>query len=189
MEMEKNTTCYNCSDGYVSSNANGRVAPYTYSWNTGQTTGNLSGVIARNYSLIVTDPEWLPKSRWNHIGHKPDRDDWTMLGNSGSNADSNFIGTKDSTSFTIKQMEWIGLKFIQKVWFSFIMVLKLVSSPVDSFNTVFVDQDGKLRISTSGTSISPPGYLLPSNSWFRDICQNPNNGNIYKYPLWKYWCG
>ena len=60
--------------------------------------------------------------------------------------------------------------------------LKLVSSPVDSFNTVFVDQDGKPRISTSGTSISPPGCLLPSNSWFRDICQNPNNGNIYKYP-------
>ena len=38
-----------------------RVAPYTYSWNTGQTTGNLSGVIARNYSLIVTDQNGCQK--------------------------------------------------------------------------------------------------------------------------------
>ncbi|MFN8144286.1 MAG: hypothetical protein U0073_07710, partial [Bacteroidia bacterium] len=115
---------------------------------------------------------------------QPDRDDWTMLGNSGSNADSNFIGTKDSTSFTIKTNGMNRIKIHSEGLIQFYNGLKLVSSPVDSFNTVFVDQDGKLRISTSGTSISPPGCLLPSNSWFRDICQNPNNGNIYKYPLY-----
>ncbi|MBL7948732.1 MAG: SprB repeat-containing protein, partial [Bacteroidia bacterium] len=36
------TTCYNCSNGSVTTTVTGGVMPYTYSWNTGQNTQNLS---------------------------------------------------------------------------------------------------------------------------------------------------
>ena len=97
----KNTTCFNCADGYVSSNAGGGVSPYTYLWNTGQTTANLSGVIARNYSLLVTDVNGCTRSKEITLT-QPDRSDWTILGNTGTSADSNYIGTSDNKDFVIK---------------------------------------------------------------------------------------
>ena len=97
----KNTSCFNCSDGYITNNANGGVSPYTYLWNTGQTTANLSGVIARNYSLIVTDVNGCSKTKEISLS-QPDREDWTMIGNAGTNPASQYIGTSDSTDFVFR---------------------------------------------------------------------------------------
>jgi len=51
------TTSSSCSssNGAVSVNVSGGVAPYTYSWSTGATTSSISGVAAGVYSVTVTD--------------------------------------------------------------------------------------------------------------------------------------
>jgi gliding motility-associated-like protein len=50
-----NETCDGSCDGSVSTTVTGGVQPYTYVWNTGAGTPNLSGVCPANYSVTVTD--------------------------------------------------------------------------------------------------------------------------------------
>ncbi len=50
-----NPTCNGQIDGSVALNVNGGTAPYTYSWNNGATTQNLSGLDGNTYNVTVTD--------------------------------------------------------------------------------------------------------------------------------------
>jgi len=49
------TKCNASCDGSISSAISGGTAPYTYSWASGETTNNLTGLCAGNYSLTVKD--------------------------------------------------------------------------------------------------------------------------------------
>ncbi|MFN8144802.1 MAG: SprB repeat-containing protein [Bacteroidia bacterium] len=173
----KNTTCYNCSDGYVSSNANGGVAPYTYSWNTGQTTGNLSGVIARNYSLIVTDQNGCHKSSEITLT-QPDRDDWTVKGNSGTVSDSNYIGTNDNKDFRIRTNNTERIRIYNSGTIEIKSALKVDTISSDSLRSVFVDTQGVLRVGSHGTSQQP--CVTPTNRWVTNYCNHTND--IYNVP-------
>ncbi len=49
------TSCYGGSDGAVNITAAGGQSPYVFSWNSGQTTEDLTGVTAGNYTVTMTD--------------------------------------------------------------------------------------------------------------------------------------
>ncbi|MGP8217501.1 MAG: PKD domain-containing protein [Bacteroidia bacterium] len=48
-------TAVNGCTGGVNTTVTGGVAPYTYSWNTGQTTSSITGVASGGYTVTVTD--------------------------------------------------------------------------------------------------------------------------------------
>ena len=48
-------TCNGASDGVLRVQTRGGVAPYTYTWNTGQTGSQVTGLAAGNYTVTVTD--------------------------------------------------------------------------------------------------------------------------------------
>ena len=48
-------SCNSASDGSISLTVSGEKTPYTYLWNSGQTTANLTGIAAGTYSVIITD--------------------------------------------------------------------------------------------------------------------------------------
>ncbi|TKB97938.1 putative Ig domain-containing protein [Pedobacter cryophilus] len=48
-------SCNGSSDGSISLTVNGGTAPFTYAWSNGATTKNLTGLMAGNYTVIVTD--------------------------------------------------------------------------------------------------------------------------------------
>ncbi|MBK7851453.1 MAG: SprB repeat-containing protein [Bacteroidetes bacterium] len=173
----KNTSCFNCSDGYVTSNANGGVSPYTYLWNTGQTTANLSAVIARNYSLVVTDVNGCTKSKEITLT-QPDREDWTVKGNAGTNADSNYIGTNDNKDFRIRTNGTERLRIYSTGMVELKSALKVDTISSDSLRSVFVDSQGVLRIGSHGTSQQP--CVTPTNRWVTDYCNHTND--IYNLP-------
>lgn len=50
-----NVTCHGGNDGAVLSSASGGSGNFTYSWNNGPTTANISGLTANNYVLTVRD--------------------------------------------------------------------------------------------------------------------------------------
>jgi hypothetical protein len=50
-----NPICYQTPTGSIEMNVSGGEQPYAYLWNTGQQTGNLSQLMAGDYSLTVTD--------------------------------------------------------------------------------------------------------------------------------------
>lgn len=49
------TTCSGNSDGSISVSASGGVGPYSYLWSTGSTENALTGLIAGDYDVLVTD--------------------------------------------------------------------------------------------------------------------------------------
>jgi len=173
----KNTSCFNCSDGYITSNANGGVSPYTYVWNTGQTTANLSGVIARNYSLVVTDVNGCSKTKEISLS-QPDREDWTVQGNSLTNADSNYIGTNDNKDFRIRTNNTERIRIHNSGTIEFKSALKIDTISTDSLRSVFVDGQGFLKIGSHGTNQQP--CITPTNRWVTDHCNHSND--IYNLP-------
>lgn len=47
-------SCFDFNDGSITTTVNGGVGPFSYLWNTGDTTANLSGVGAGSYDITVT---------------------------------------------------------------------------------------------------------------------------------------
>lgn len=47
--------CFGGANGTITSNVSGGTAPYTYAWNTGASTTDLSNLTAGSYSLVITD--------------------------------------------------------------------------------------------------------------------------------------
>ncbi len=52
---QNNVSCNGASDGSIEVSANGGQEPYSYQWNTGDTTNAISGLTAGTYSATVTD--------------------------------------------------------------------------------------------------------------------------------------
>ncbi|MBI3500218.1 MAG: T9SS type A sorting domain-containing protein [Bacteroidetes bacterium] len=50
-----NPGCYNGNNGTATVNANGGIAPYSYSWSNGQTSQTITGLSAGNYTVTVMD--------------------------------------------------------------------------------------------------------------------------------------
>ena len=53
--LPEHVTCYNLSNGIISTGVTGGVQPYNYSWNTGETTASLDSLNIGTYILTVTD--------------------------------------------------------------------------------------------------------------------------------------
>jgi hypothetical protein len=53
--LSSSILCHGDNTGAVASTVEGGLAPYTYLWSNGSTSGNLSGVAAGTYSVVVTD--------------------------------------------------------------------------------------------------------------------------------------
>ncbi|WP_460944016.1 beta strand repeat-containing protein, partial [Spirosoma daeguense] len=53
--QKSNVKCFSGNDGQVTSSASGGVGNYAYTWNTGATTPNLTGLITGTYQLTITD--------------------------------------------------------------------------------------------------------------------------------------
>lgn len=51
----QHNVCFGGNSGQINVQVSGGTAPYTYAWNTGANTQNISGLSAGNYSLTVTD--------------------------------------------------------------------------------------------------------------------------------------
>lgn len=50
-----NISCFGASNGYIDITVNGGTGAYTYTWSTGATTQDITGLTAGNYSVVVTD--------------------------------------------------------------------------------------------------------------------------------------
>lgn len=54
-EIHNNVSCYGVSDGNIDLSVSGGTAPYSYIWNNGANSQDLSAIIAGEYMAIVTD--------------------------------------------------------------------------------------------------------------------------------------
>ncbi|HMR45620.1 MAG TPA: SprB repeat-containing protein, partial [Bacteroidia bacterium] len=97
-----NVSTYGACNGSVTTLINGGVLPLTYHWEPGQqNTLAPSNLCGRENTLTVTDLNGCKASSSINL-KEPQRDDWTMTGNWGSNAVTNFIGTNDNADLVFK---------------------------------------------------------------------------------------
>jgi hypothetical protein len=89
-------------NGSITPSVGGGTAPYTYNWEPyGQTTANLTNICAGDYNLNVTDANGCAAPAQQDMT-EPDRDDWQMNGNTGTNPATQFIGTVDNQDFSLR---------------------------------------------------------------------------------------
>ena len=60
-------TCFGSNNGTASSSVTGGIPPYTYTWNTGELTPNLNGLVVSNYSLVVVDAIGCPATQTTNV--------------------------------------------------------------------------------------------------------------------------
>ena len=174
------TTCYNCSNGSVTTTVTGGVMPYVYSWNTGQSTQNLANLMSGTYAVQVTDANGCTKTDIKIDLTQPDRDDWTMTGNYNTDAETQFIGTSDSTDFVIRSNSTERIRFISNgeialdssTYFSSVKLERILSRDSvihlgdrslvinTTSNQLFSDRHGRLGIGIGG---SDPVYSGGTN--------------------------
>jgi PKD repeat protein len=63
-----NASCGVCTDGTASATASGGTPPYTYQWNTGANTSNITGLSPGNYFVCVTDANGCNQCAYVTVG-------------------------------------------------------------------------------------------------------------------------
>jgi hypothetical protein len=100
-----NVSCYNCFNGTMDALASGGTAPYTYEWiwqeNSIGTTANLTNLGGGDYELKITDANNCRFGTTVNL-KEPERQDWGMSGNAGTDPATQFIGTTDSVDVVLK---------------------------------------------------------------------------------------
>ncbi|MFZ1687183.1 MAG: SprB repeat-containing protein [Flavobacteriales bacterium] len=97
-----NISCYDCYNGSVDVTTGGGVGPYTYLWADGNTQGDRTGLGSDSYSLWVTDANGCETKGEGFYLKQPERTDWTMNGNAGTNPATQFMGTSDNQDVVFK---------------------------------------------------------------------------------------
>lgn len=105
-----NISCYNCFNGSIALTISGGIAPYTHLWSDGSTQKNRWSLGPGNISVVITDANGCEVNSETMYLNQPERSDWTMTGNSGSNASTNFIGTTDSVAVSFRSNNTERLK-------------------------------------------------------------------------------
>lgn len=144
----KNTSCYSCSNGSIASANVSGLAPYTYVWNNGLTTAAIQNLASGIYHVILTDA--LGCSFENDITLvAPDREDWTMSGNSNTNPNTQFIGSTDAKDVVFKTNNNEALRLLSSGGVNVNGELK-IANPSANSGMLFIDNNGKLVNSEAG---------------------------------------
>lgn len=146
-----NISCFNCYNGSITSEVQGGVAPYEYDWADGAATANRSNLGSDNYVLTVADANGCVFRTDAVYLRQPERSDWTMNGNAGTDPATQYIGTSDSKDLVFKTngAERLRLKSDG--------VLKAPSLAFDhGYRLVMVDSTGQLKLLTDHNANDAP---------------------------------
>ncbi len=154
----KNVSCYYCFDGYMATSVETGIAPFSFAWSDGPTTQDRTNIFAGQYEVVVTDANGCTVSGQVTVT-KPDRDDWTMSGNSGTNSSFNYIGTSDAKDlvFKTKGTEALRIDTTGSVKFN-----NLIDT---TYNLVVADPNGNLR-RLDVTNQPDPGNPIAPVPWY-----------------------
>jgi hypothetical protein len=136
--QKTNISCFSCCNGYINISVTGGVTSYAYSWTNGQTVANISNLCKNIYGLTVTDANGCT-TIGQQVMSEPDKDMWTMTGNSGSNPSTQFIGTTDNVdlSFRTNNSEALRVKANGDI--------KFPSLAGNGNRNLYVDNNGVLK--------------------------------------------
>lgn len=171
-----NLSCYECSNGEVTANPTNGVSPYSYLWESGETTSTLTNKSSGNYHVTITDANGCTTGGEMALT-RPDRNDWTMLGNSGSDPSTQFLGTTDNKDFVLRTNNSERLRFKADGTISMpdnSHFDKLLASRITSMDSVIHIGDSSIVVTAHG-----PNKIYPSDHGIQGI----SFGSKYAYAL------
>jgi len=133
-----NLSCFDCFNGSIATTVIEGVAPYTYVWDDGGTTQNRSGLGAMSYTVQAIDANGCESNAERITLTQPERTDWRMDGNTGSNPGTHFIGTADAKDLVFKSNGTERLRLLSGG------DVKL-TGPLLNPGVVYLDENGVLR--------------------------------------------
>lgn len=105
-----NISCFECSNGSIQTVVTKGTAPYSFAWTDGPSTAqNRYSLGPQEYAVIVTDANGCVDRASVRLS-QPERSDWTMSGNTGTNPATQFIGTTDNKDLVFKSNNTEGLR-------------------------------------------------------------------------------
>ncbi len=107
-----NVSSYNSYNGTLDLVPVGGATPYTYLWTDGPTTEDRSLLGSDNYSVTITDANGCTFKTEQVYLRAPERSDWTMNGNVGTNPATQFLGTSDNKDVVFKSNGMERLRLI-----------------------------------------------------------------------------
>jgi hypothetical protein len=97
-----NISCHDCFNGSIEVAVYNGVPPYSYEWSDAATTKDRSGLGPMKYAVNVTDANDCSASSETVYLTQPERSDWTMEGNTGTDDGQHFFGTTDEQDLVFK---------------------------------------------------------------------------------------
>jgi hypothetical protein len=151
-----NVSCYDCYNGSLTAQVIGGTAPYTYYWNEDTIAGSatLNNLNGGEQKLSIADANGCRTSHGANL-RMPERSDWTMFGNTGSDPATQFIGTSDSSDVVFKTNGQEAMRIKSSSEIEFLGKLRMLQvediNPFDVSRKLVLDADGNLKIMPSST--------------------------------------
>ena len=171
---EYNISCHQCFNGSIDVLVQGGVTPYTYLWRDGVTTEDRYGLGARDYQVNITDLNGCEFSVPSVTLREPQRSDWTMHGNAGTDPNVNYIGSSDNRDVVLKSNGTDRLRLLSNGDIH-------MNSLTNEIGLLFRGPDGILKIGDGDNSNdatpcwddtrSSP-YWRTNGNMFGNICPN-----------------
>ncbi|MHC1708531.1 MAG: SprB repeat-containing protein [Bacteroidales bacterium] len=162
-----NISCFGCDNGMIFIDITGGTPPYQFFWQDGFSDQDRWGLPEGTYKVYVFDINECDVTSEIFKLSAPQRSDWTMEGNSGSDPALNYIGTSDNTDLLFKTdaTERLRIKGDGTL---------MVNSLAGSFEGyVVADEDGNLYKASPGD----PPVSIPDAWKTTGNSIGPNNPN------------
>jgi hypothetical protein len=176
----KNMSCYNCTNGIINtaiSTTSPGVAPYTYTWNNGSFAQNPNNLGEGTYTVQVKDAAGCSVEKLTTL-IAPQREDWNMNGNTGTDDNTHFLGTVDAKDFVFKANNVESLRLLANGGTKLSGTVKL--SSLTGGGMLYLDANGNLqssKIANCAGTIEPIWYNTSSYPNLIYTC-SPNTVSI-----------
>jgi gliding motility-associated-like protein len=162
-----NVTCPGAANGSIDLTVAGGVSPYTYLWNNGTTTQDLTNITGGNYTVIVTDANSCTAAASIVVNEGAPLIITGVVTNVPCNG-----GTTGAVDVTVSG----GNAPYTYAWSNGYLVQDLFGVAAGSYTLSVTDQNG--CSATASFTITQPTALLMSASVINVTCNGGNNGLI-----------